>query len=485
MRVRKAGIVGLAVNTGQTLNVGDAWQDPRFSKENDLKTGYRTKTILCEPFKKHGQVIAAFQCINKLSPTGFDAEDIKTCQFISDMLSDLIVSQMTETSVQALMERTDVHQDAKAALQFYTPTRADPKQLWRKVRPKVNQLRRQSEEKFRCIVNAVDPSKLLSWDFDYFIPDSHTSFPLFAIGGLRVFDFLREFDISHTTLQTFVTNIRDSYAANPYHNWVHGFATFHLAVLLSKSLVGNDDDGHDRLQVARVVARVDHLALLLASLGHDADHRGRTNGFETAMQTELATRYNDKAPLENHHAAVTCNLLQGSQPALVACMCRDDAKRLREVVIHSILHTDMERHQEIVTWLNINSVKACSSKEVDLVASRETCASLLHSADVGHPSLSWRIHKRFSLQACQEFYMQYQQESRQGFPSVPFMSKDPNGPLKELAPSQAGFVNFVVFPLWTALNTFSGDLFQNAVANVKKNKSLWDCVAAGEDVPDQ
>jgi adenylate cyclase len=43
------GIVGHVATTGETLNIPDAYQDPRFNPDADKRTGYRTRNILCMP----------------------------------------------------------------------------------------------------------------------------------------------------------------------------------------------------------------------------------------------------------------------------------------------------------------------------------------------------------------------------------------------------------------------------------------------------
>jgi signal transduction histidine kinase/CRP-like cAMP-binding protein len=60
------GIAGYVAQTGETINLIDAYQDPRFNPEVDRKTGYRTKTMLCHPIKdKNNKVVGVFQLINK------------------------------------------------------------------------------------------------------------------------------------------------------------------------------------------------------------------------------------------------------------------------------------------------------------------------------------------------------------------------------------------------------------------------------------
>ena len=60
------GLAGHVVQTGETINIKDAYKDDRFNPEVDKKTGYRTKTILCMPIKNFNQeIIGVFQVLNK------------------------------------------------------------------------------------------------------------------------------------------------------------------------------------------------------------------------------------------------------------------------------------------------------------------------------------------------------------------------------------------------------------------------------------
>jgi 3'5'-cyclic nucleotide phosphodiesterase len=51
------------------------------------------------------------------------------------------------------------------------------------------------------------------------------------------------------------------------------------------------------------------LSLILACAGHDVDHPGHNNLFESKNKSILATIYNDKSILENHHCATLFKLL--------------------------------------------------------------------------------------------------------------------------------------------------------------------------------
>ena len=81
------GISGHVAKTGKSLNIKDAYSDPRFNPEVDKKSGYRTRSILCVPvFDKVNQVIAVLQILNKTNGH-FTAEDLTFTAVFADYIS--------------------------------------------------------------------------------------------------------------------------------------------------------------------------------------------------------------------------------------------------------------------------------------------------------------------------------------------------------------------------------------------------------------
>lgn len=61
-----AGIAGHVFSHAETLNIPDAYTDPRFNPEVDRRTGYRTRNILCAPLlNRDRQVIGVTQLLNR------------------------------------------------------------------------------------------------------------------------------------------------------------------------------------------------------------------------------------------------------------------------------------------------------------------------------------------------------------------------------------------------------------------------------------
>lgn len=73
-----AGIAGRVAREGRVVNTPDAYQEPDFNRDVDLRTGFRTRAMLCVPLRnRNGEVLAVAQLLNKRGGEAFDAADEK------------------------------------------------------------------------------------------------------------------------------------------------------------------------------------------------------------------------------------------------------------------------------------------------------------------------------------------------------------------------------------------------------------------------
>ncbi|XP_068618143.1 dual 3',5'-cyclic-AMP and -GMP phosphodiesterase 11 isoform X3 [Battus philenor] len=73
-----SGIVGYVAESGEPVNIPDAYKDERFNHDIDQQTGYKTRSLLCMPIKDiNGEVIGVAQVINKQSDGPFTVNDEK------------------------------------------------------------------------------------------------------------------------------------------------------------------------------------------------------------------------------------------------------------------------------------------------------------------------------------------------------------------------------------------------------------------------
>src|SRR6267143_2464508 len=73
------GIAGTVAQTGEVINIPDAYADPRFNPEPDQQSGYQTKSLLTYPMTgQEGRVIGVFQAVNKHGGGAFTSADEET-----------------------------------------------------------------------------------------------------------------------------------------------------------------------------------------------------------------------------------------------------------------------------------------------------------------------------------------------------------------------------------------------------------------------
>ncbi len=73
------GIAGTVAETGEVINIADAYADPRFNPEPDQQSGYQTKSLLTYPMTgQEGRVVGVFQAVNKHGGGAFTSADEET-----------------------------------------------------------------------------------------------------------------------------------------------------------------------------------------------------------------------------------------------------------------------------------------------------------------------------------------------------------------------------------------------------------------------
>ena len=98
------GISGYVAQTGKTVNIPDAYADPRFNQETDSRTGYQTRNILCAPMRnRHQEVIGVLQVLNKLDGA-FTAEDEDLLLALSSQAAVAVENAVLYEDIQKLFE---------------------------------------------------------------------------------------------------------------------------------------------------------------------------------------------------------------------------------------------------------------------------------------------------------------------------------------------------------------------------------------------
>ena len=88
------GLAGQAALTGETINVPDAYADPRFDRDVDLRTGFRTQNMLVVPvWGSRGQTVGVIQALNKRGGT-FERRDQMLLEQVAATVAH-VIEQLT------------------------------------------------------------------------------------------------------------------------------------------------------------------------------------------------------------------------------------------------------------------------------------------------------------------------------------------------------------------------------------------------------
>ncbi|XP_025759322.1 high affinity cGMP-specific 3',5'-cyclic phosphodiesterase 9A isoform X3 [Oreochromis niloticus] len=263
-------------------------------------------------------------------------------------------------------------------------------------------------------------------------------------------DFIPTFNIEPEVLQQFLFEIYRRYNNIPFHNFKHCFCVTQMMY----GLIWLTD-------LRSKMDSIDLLIMLTSAVCHDLDHTGYNNAYQINARTELALRYNDISPLENHHCAVAFEILERTESNIFRNLSMDQYKRIREGIIKCILATDMSRHNEVLNkFKSILPVFDFTNKDHRDVL----MMILIKVSDISNEARPMEVAEPWLDCLLQEFFNQSDVEKLEGLPVTPFMDRD-----KVTKPSsQTGFIRFVLLPLFIELANLFPCLEQHIIHPVRK-----------------
>src|SRR5664280_3652892 len=118
----RRGIAGNTALSGNTINVRDAYSDPRFYTAIDDQTGYRTRNVLAVAVRnQYGEIIGAFEALNKRSGI-FSARDEESLMALA---SHAAIAIETAQLIGELRRTQDELTQQNACLLYTSPSPRD------------------------------------------------------------------------------------------------------------------------------------------------------------------------------------------------------------------------------------------------------------------------------------------------------------------------------------------------------------------------
>jgi sigma-B regulation protein RsbU (phosphoserine phosphatase) len=125
---RGQGIAGWVFEHGESLLIRDAYADPRFYRDADRATGFRTRSILCAPLKRDERVTGVLQVLNPTEKDSFESEDLEGFVAYSNLIATAIEKLRTIDRILA-QERVERDLAIAAEIQVELLSRAIPDDL--------------------------------------------------------------------------------------------------------------------------------------------------------------------------------------------------------------------------------------------------------------------------------------------------------------------------------------------------------------------
>eukprot|EP00735_Rhodelphis_limneticus_P014510 TRINITY_DN8546_c0_g1::TRINITY_DN8546_c0_g1_i1::g.8577::m.8577 TRINITY_DN8546_c0_g1::TRINITY_DN8546_c0_g1_i1::g.8577 ORF type:complete len:370 (+),score=41.20,sp/Q23917/PDE2_DICDI/30.36/3e-43,PDEase_I/PF00233.14/3.5e-55 TRINITY_DN8546_c0_g1_i1:135-1244(+) len=239
----------------------------------------------------------------------------------------------------------------------------------------------------------------------------------------------RRLHLNRSTLLNFLSTMSMHYYDVPYHNFTHAVDVLQFAASLAT-----------RPEARHVLSDLDIFCLLVACVGHDAEHEGVTNDFLVCTKSQRAVIYESRAINESHHAATTlhvilnssgCNVFEGLSEA----ECESALATIRDL----ILCTDMASHKDFVQELVHHGDYLDPSSKYDRTL---LMRAIIKCSDIGNLARPVSIATEWGQLVKEEFCTQGDLERGLGLP----VSFDRSS--YDFTKCTVNFLKFVVLPLF-------------------------------------
>jgi hypothetical protein len=518
------GIAGHVATTGEHVVIADAYHDERFNKTVDVKTGFKTRNMICVPLKtKRGAVIGVVQLINKTTTGSLYADSIRCLDEDSKTMANFTADDVHFMQVFASQAATAVSHggfESPSVKCPETPSRLSGLMTGcfggmlcgsttRVKRSTSGGVQQEATPVWECkktaffafeedliakndvsaslpaVAQELLESSFDAWQLDTLaLSEASMQRPLSSLGVFlfHKLGFVEHFRLDTQKLKSFFEVIEDGYdASNSYHNRAHAASVMHSMHILCHK-VGVAEMASKAFNTAASDDHLERMACLFAAAVHDYEHLGVNNDFLVKTRNERAIRYNDKNVNEHHHCAAAFLVLSNPKNNFLADLPPPAFDRFRRLVIDLILATDMADGETIrkrfIEALDVQSKENSTQKEASFVPKSSQEAVLLlqvamKCCDLGHLLLDWDLHVKWVHLLEQEFFAQGDREKGLGLPVSFIMDREKPG----ASSTQVGFFDFVVLPLFRALEKASPKT-EPLMLTLLDNYQKWKAAAA-------
>ncbi|XP_046630158.1 dual 3',5'-cyclic-AMP and -GMP phosphodiesterase 11 isoform X2 [Neodiprion virginianus] len=431
------GITGYVATTGETVNIPNAYEDVRFDPSVDDGTGFRHRGILCMPIKNSsGQIIGVIQLINKFDDLAFTKNDENFVEAFAIFCGmGIHNTHMYEKAVIAMAKQSVTLE----VLSYHASASLEDALRLRELRV---------------------PSSAHFQLHDFKFDDIHMQDDETLAACLRMFldlDFVERFHIDYEVLCRWLLSVKKNYRNVTYHNWRHAFNVSQMMFAILTAT-----------QWWKIFGEIECLALIIACLCHDLDHRGTNNSFQIKASSPLARLYSTST-MEHHHFDQCLMILSSHGNQILANVSPDEYSRIVKVLEEAILSTDLAVYfRKRGAFL---SLAQGGSYNWALGEHRELLRGMLMTVcDLAAITKPWEVEKRVAELVSTEFFQQGDIERQTlNITPIDIMNREKEDQLPMM---QVDFIDSICLPIYEAFALLS-DKLEPLSEGVRSNKQHW------------
>ncbi|XP_046315246.1 cGMP-specific 3',5'-cyclic phosphodiesterase-like, partial [Marmota monax] len=445
-------------NTMEPLNVPDVSRDQRlpWTKENTGAVSQQHITsLLCTPIKngKKNKVIGVCQLVNKRDESTGEARPFSRSdeQFLEAFVIFCGLG-IQNTQMYEAVERAMAQQMVTLEVLSYHASAAE-----------------EETRELQALAAAVVPSAQTLKITDFHFSDFELSDLETALCTVRMFTDLRlvqRFQMKHEVLCRWVLSVKKNYRKHvAYHNWRHAFNT--AQCMFAALRAGKIQNKLTDLEV---------LALLIAALSHDLDHRGVNNSYIQRTEHPLAQLYCHSI-MEHHHFDQCLMILNSPGNQILSGLSVEEYKAALKVIKQAILATDLalyiKRRGEFFELIRKNQFNLEDPHQKELFL-----AMLMTACDLSAITKPWPIQQRIAELVATEFFDQGDRERKElNIEPTDLMNREKKNKIPSM---QVGFIDAVCLQLYEALTHVSEDC-RPLLEGCQRNRQKWQALAEQQE----
>uniref|UniRef100_A0AAY4B1K8 Phosphodiesterase n=1 Tax=Denticeps clupeoides TaxID=299321 RepID=A0AAY4B1K8_9TELE len=426
----------------ETLNVANVAEQP----------GTELQSLICTPVRngRRGTIIGVCQLVNKQSEGSGEMDVFSRAD--ERLLEDFAVYcglGLQNFRIMEAAEKTRAKQEVTREVLSYHISA--------------------SKEEILALQEAAIPSAQSLSILDFGFSDFGLSDSITTQATVRMFldlNLVQDFSIDYKSLCQWVLSVRRGYRRDvAYHNWSHAITT---AQCMFAMLMATGD-------LQSQFSSLEILALMIATLCHDLDHRGVNNSYITRRSQQPLAQLYGHSSLEHHHFDLCLLILNNPGSEILSGLSQEDYRLCLEMIEKNILATDlalyMRRRSEFFHLVKGDKICWQDQKHRELLRSM-----LMTASDISAITKPWPVQKRIANLVATEFFAQGDREKHE-FKIRPLdvMNRDNSNRLPDM---QVEYIDGICSPLYEA-NLY--DSCSPLLKGCEMNRKNWQHFEEGEE----